>query len=321
VSGPARAPRKLTIVAAFAALYAIWGSTFLGILFAIRSIPPLLMAGARFSFAGLLMLLIARTQGPIKSSVAEWRTAFIIGACLLFCGNGSVTVAEQWVPSGLASLLVATVPIYITLLAWLSGSSPRPRSVALIGLTGGFIGVGILVGPALFAPAGAGSRHVALGMLILLLGSLVWSVGSLYSRHARASAPPFLSSAQTMLCGGALMLVAAIFSGELRDFHPEKISALSLGAFVYLVLIGAIVGYTAFIFLMRHCDAAKVSTYAYINPIVAVLLGALFAGETLTGRTALAGAIILGSVALVITAPKPKRKIVPAPRSAVAQVR
>lgn len=321
MSGPARGPRKLTIVAAFVALYTIWGSTFLGILFAIRSIPPLLMAGARFSLAGLLMLVIARIQGPIKSSVAEWRTAFVVGACLLFCGNGSITVAEQWVPSGLASLLVATVPIYITLLAWLSGSSPRPRSVVLAGLAGGFLGVGILVGPALFAPAAAGSRHAGLGMLIMLLGSLVWSIGSLYSRSARASAPPFLSSAQTMLCGGGLMLVAGVFGGELRDFHPDKISALSLGAFAYLVFIGAIVGYTAFIFLMRHCDAAKVATYAYVNPVVAVLLGATFAGETLTGRTALAGAIILGSVALVITAPQPKRKIVPTPRSAVAEMR
>ncbi len=321
MSGPERAPRKLTILAAFAALYTVWGSTYLGILFAIRSIPPLLMAGARFFLAGLIMLAIARTQGSIKSSLAEWRTALIVGACLLFFGNGGVTIAEQWVPSGLASLLVATVPIYITLLAWLGGMSPRPRPAVLLGLVAGFVGIGVLVGPALFEPAAGRSQHAGLGMVILLFGSLVWSIGSLYSRRAASSAPPFLSSAQTMLCGGALMLLAGLGSGELRQFHPEKMTLLSLGAFAYLVLIGAIVGYTAFIFLMRHCDPAKVATYAYVNPVVAVLIGAFFADETLTGRTALAGAIILGSVALVITTTPPRRKILPSPRGAVAQFR
>ncbi len=148
-------PRKFALIAAFAALYLIWGSTYLGIRFAIESIPPLLMAGTRFFLAGMIMYVIALWQGAPRSSFAEWRTAFIVGACLLFCGNGSVTVAEQWVPSGLASLLVATVPIYIALLAWITGSAPRPRPLVLLGLAGGFVGVGILVGPALTAPATA----------------------------------------------------------------------------------------------------------------------------------------------------------------------
>ena len=303
------APRKLTLIAAFAALYIIWGSTYLGILFAIKSIPPLLMAGSRFLLAGVIMYLIALWQGTPRSSWAEWRVAFLVGACLLFCGNGSVTIAEQWVPSGLASLLVATVPIYIALLAWLSGGAPRPAPLVLLGLAGGFVGVGVLVGPALTAPPAGGSQHTGLGMLILLFGSLLWSIGSLYSGRARGTASPFLSSAQTMLCGGGLMFLAGLGRGEGRDFHLNQVTALSLGAFAYLVLIGAVVGYTAYIWLLRHCDPSKVATYAYVNPVVAVLLGAFFAGETLTLRTAVAAAIIVGSVALVITAQQRKEKI------------
>jgi drug/metabolite transporter (DMT)-like permease len=309
VSEATPAPRKLAIIAAFAALYLIWGSTYLGIRFAIGSIPPLLMAGTRFFLAGLIMFAIARWQGAPRSSLAEWRAALVIGACLLFFGNGSVTVAEQWVPTGLASLLVATVPIYITLLAWLLGSAPRPRPPVLLGLTGGFVGLGILVGPALTSAPAGGSPHLGLGMLILLFGSLLWSIGSLYSRQARNSSSPFLSSAQTMLCGGALMLIAGLARGEAHAFELRQVTALSLGAFAYLVFIGAIVGYTAYIWLLRHCDPAKVATYAYVNPVVAVLLGAFFAGETLTIRTGVAAAIIIASVAVVITAHQTDQKM------------
>jgi len=306
--GPAP-PRKLTLIAAFSALYLIWGSTYLGIRFAIESIPPLLMAGTRFFLAGIVMLAIALWRGAPRSSLAEWRTALIVGACLLFCGNGGVTVAEQWVPSGLASLLVATVPIDIALLAWISGVAPRPRPMVLLGLAGGFVGVGILVGPALTAPATSGPHHVGLGMLILLLGSLIWSIGSLYSVRARSAASPFLSSAQTMLCGGGLMMIAGFVRGEARAFDPRQVTAVSLGAFAYLVLVGALVGYTAYIWLLRHCDPSKVATYAYVNPVVAVLLGTFFAGETLSLRTVVAAAIIIGAVAVVITAQQAHEKV------------
>ena len=318
---PADTPRKLTVIAAFAALYLVWGSTFLGILFAIRSIPPLLMAGARFFLAGLIMFGIARWQGAVTFSLAQWRTALIVGGCLLLFGNGGVTIAEQWVPSGLASLLVATVPLDMALLGWLSGITPRPRRGIILGLAGGFIGIGILIGPALFAAPTSGSEHAVLGMLILLLGSLVWSIGSLYAKNSPGSAPPLLSSAQTMLCGGGLMLLAGLASGEGRDLDLAKITPLSLGAFVYLVLIGAIVGYTAYIWLLRHCAPAKVATYAYVNPVVAVLLGTVFAGETLTSRTIVASVIILAAVALVVTSQEAKEKIATTPRAAVARTR
>ncbi len=301
-------PRKIQIVSAFAALYLIWGSTYLGILFAIQSIPPFLMAGARFLLAGLVMFAIARTQGPLRSTWAEWRTSLIVGACLLLGGNGGVTLSEKFIESGLASLIVATVPIYITLLGWLSGMTPRPAPIVWVGLAGGFLGVAILLGPALRF---SGSGRPAIGMSILLLSSFIWSAGSLYSRTVKHAASPFLGAAQQMFCGGLLLMLVGSFVGEPRNFHPGNITALSLGAFAYLVLIGAIVGYTAYFWLLRHCDPAKVATYAYVNPIVAVLLGALFAHETVTLRTLLAAASIIGSVALIITVQQLKTKTLP----------
>lgn len=304
-------PSRILILAAFAALYLIWGSTYLAILFAIETIPPLLMAGTRFLLAGFIMYAIARAQGAPNGSLANWRTASIIGACLLLGGNGGVTLAEQYVPSGLASVMVATVPIYIALLAWWSGIAPRPTPIVWLGLAGGFAGVAILLGPALHFSTDE-SRHPGIGMIILLFSSFIWSAGSIYSRKAKSASPPLLLAAQQMICGGALLTLAGLLMGEHHRFDAGRISLLSIGAFAYLVIIGALVGYTAYIFLLRHCDPAKVATYAYVNPIVAVLLGALFAGETLTARTALAAALIIGSVALVITVQQTKLKPMPA---------
>jgi len=310
------APKRFRVVVAFAALYLIWGSTYLGILFAIQSIPPFLMAGARFFFAGLIMFAIARTQGPLRSTWAEWRASLTVGACLLLCGNGGVTISEKYIASGLASLIVATVPIYIALLSWLGGLAPRPKPIVWAGLAAGFAGVALLLGPALQLSDARRSR-AAIGMSILLVSSFIWSAGSLYSRSAKHPASPFLAAAQQMFCGGLLLLLAGIATGEPQRFDPGKMSILSIGAFVYLVLIGAIVGYTAYFWLLRHCDPAKVSTYAYVNPIVAVLLGAVFAGEKLTLQTLLAAALIIGSVALIITVQKLRREAAPPITAAV----
>ena len=304
-------PSQLAIVSAFAALYLVWGSTYLAILFAIETIPPLLMAGARFLLAGAILYAVARRQGGPKASLANWRTALIIGGCLLLGGNGGVTLAEQYVSSGLASVIVATVPIYIALLAWWSGIAPKPTPIVWAGLAGGLAGVAILLAPALhFSPNE--TKHSATGMLILLASSFIWSAGSIYSRKARSASPPLPLAAQQMICGGALLTLAGLLTGEHHRLDASRISLLSIGAFVYLVIIGALVGYTAYIFLLRHCPPAKVATYAYVNPIVAVILGAIFAGETLSGRSVLAAALIIGSVALVITVQQTKSKVVPA---------
>jgi drug/metabolite transporter (DMT)-like permease len=301
-------PKKLWIILAFAALYLIWGSTYLGILFAIQSIPPFLMAGLRFFLAGVIMYTVARFGGAPKPEPITWRSSLIIGACLLLCGNGGVTVSEKWVPTGLASLLVATVPIDIALLGWITGTAPRPTPIVWLGLIGGFIGVGLLVGPAFTSSSISPHNHLALGMSILLMASLIWSIGSLYSRTAKSSASLFLAAGQQKIFGGALLILAGLSLGEQRGFDLRQVTWLSIGAFVYLVLIGALIGYTAYFYLLRHCDPAKVATYAYVNPVVAVLLGTAFAGEALTLRTLLGAGLIIGSVAVVITAQQMKAR-------------
>src|SRR5947207_14520708 len=230
-------PSKLAIVSSFAALYLVWGSTYLAILFAIETIPPLLMAGARFLLAGVMLYAIARWRGAPKASRAHWLTALIIGGCLLLGGNGGVTLAEQYVPSGLASVMVATVPIYIALLAWWSGIAPRPTPIVWLGLAGGFAGVSILIGPALSFSRNE-SSHPAIGMLILLCSSFIWSAGSIYSRKATSVSPPLLLAAQQMICGGALLTLAGFLVGEHHRFDSSRISPLSIGAFAYLVIIG-----------------------------------------------------------------------------------
>jgi len=305
------APKRSVVIIAFDALYLIWGSTYLGIRFSIETIPPFLMAGTRFVLAGTIMYAVACSQGIGESNWRNWRTSLIIGACLLLGGNGGVTISEKYIDSGLAALIVAIVPIYIVLLGWLTGMAPRPTPVMWMGLAGGFLGVGTLFGPGLHVHSTAG-RNPAIGISILLVTSFIWSAGSLYSRVAKHAASPFLTAAQQMVCGGILLLLAGIITGELPRFHPGSVSLLSLGSFIYLVLIGAVVGYTAYIWLLRHCDPAKVATYAYVNPIVAVLLGTFFAGETVTVRTLIAAALIIGSVALIITAQQLRGRVAPA---------
>jgi drug/metabolite transporter (DMT)-like permease len=299
---------KITIIIAFAALYLIWGSTYLGILFAIQSIPPFLMAGTRFFLAGIIMYAVSRWQGAPKPEAGTWRTAVIVGGCLLLCGNGGVTIAEKWVPTGLAALLVATVPIYIALLGWLTGTAPRPTMIVWLGLIGGFLGVGVLVGPAFAAPPNGTQNYFALGVTVLLVASLLWSAGSLYSRRAKNASSLFVAAGQQMISGGVLLILLGLSMGEHRGFAMHRVTWLSIGAFTYLVLIGALIGYTAYFYLLRHCDPAKVATYAYVNPIVAIVLGSAFAGEILTLRTLLGAGLIIGSVATVIMAQQMKTR-------------
>ena len=293
------ATNRTAIILAFAAVYLIWGSTYLGILFAIQSIPPFLMAGVRYSTAGLIMYGLTRAQGAARPGRATWKPAAIIGACLLLGGNGGVTISEKYIDSGLAAVVIATVPIYITLLGWLTGTAPRPKPIVWMGLIGGFIGVALLLGHTAQA---TGGHRPGLGIGILLCSSFIWSAGSLYSRTVKGAPSPFLAAGQQMICGGALLIIAGFITGEHRGFDPRHITWLSLGAFIYLVVIGALVGFTAYIWLLRHCDPAKVATYAYVNPVVAMILGTFFAHETLSGRAVAGAILIIGSVAMVITA-------------------
>jgi len=199
-------------------------------------------------------------------------------------------------------LIVAIVPIYIAMLGWATRMAPRPTPIMWMGLAGGFVGVGILFGPGLHLHSPSG-RNPVIGISILLFTSFVWSAGSLYSRVAKHAPSPFLTAAQQMICGGILLLIAGVITGELPRLHPRSISILSLGAFVYLVVIGAVVGYTAYIWLLRHCDPAKVATYAYVNPVVAILVGYFFGGEAIGLRTIVGSVLVLLSVIGITTSP------------------
>src|SRR6266403_2121896 len=199
-----RQPTRLAILLAFAVLYLVWGSTYLGIRLAIDSISPFLMAGSRYFTAGLILYGMARARGATRPPAITWRSSLIVGGFLLLGGNGGVTIAEQYVETGLAAVSVATVPIYIVLLSWATGVIPRPRLPVLLGLAGGFIGVGILMAPSMHFSANE-SRHPGIGMLILLVASLLWSIGSLYSRSAQNADSPFLAAGQQMICCGIVI--------------------------------------------------------------------------------------------------------------------
>jgi len=293
-----RQPSRAMVIAAFAAVYVLWGSTYLAIRFAIETLPPFLMAGARFVTAGAILYAWARWRGAARPSRVEWRSSFLTGGLLFLGGNGAVVWAQQYVPSGVAALLVATEPMWLVLIASLaSGSRPHGRIVA--GLALGFAGVTILIGPGEIL--GSGRVHLA-GAAVLVFGAFSWAAGSLYSRGAKMPANPAMATALTLLGGGALLFVASAVRGEPFGFDPAAVSAGSLAALLYLVTAGSLVGFTAYLWLLRVSTLARVSTYAYVNPVIAVLLGALLAGEALTPRVALAAAVIVGAVALIITA-------------------
>lgn len=290
------APSFTALAAAFAALYLIWGSTYLAIRFAIETIPPFTMAGARFLTAGLALYLWARLRGVAPPTRRQLRDGGIVGAFLLLGGNGAVVWAEQWVPSGLAALLVATVPLWMVLLDWVWAGAERPPAGVWFGLAWGLAGVGLLTG-------GLGSEAFEpgawLGAIVILLGSLSWAMGSIYTRTARLPAAPRMATAIQMLAGGMLLAALGVGVGEWATFDVRDVSARSWAALAYLVVFGALVAYTAYIWLLGVSTAARVSTYAYVNPVVALILGWALADEPLSGRTAVAAGVILSAVMLI----------------------
>jgi len=292
----ARAPSRWLVISAFAAIYLIWGSAYLAIRFAIESVPPLLMAGMRFLFAGLLLYPWARFRGAPRPTRANWRVAVIVGG-LMMGGNGAVTWAEQWIPSGLAALLIATVPLWMVLLTWLRGGD-RPSLATASGLALGLVGIVLLVGPSdLFS----GTHVDVLGALAVLVGALAWAAGSLHARNSPArAAPATLGTSMEMLCGGVLLLGAGLVTGDGARLHLQAVSLRSGLAFGFLVVFGSIVAFTAYSWLLRATTAARASTYAYVNPVVAVILGWALAGEPISPMTVVAAAFIVTAVALIV---------------------
>jgi drug/metabolite transporter (DMT)-like permease len=296
--GPGLGPR---IWAALAVVYVVWGSTYLAIRFTVETVPPLLHAGVRFALAGLLLGAggaALRSRAAVRSSwrltPAQFGTAAGSGVLLLTGGNGLVSVGEQRVPSGLAALIVASVPLWIVVLR--AVLRDRPATVTALGVLVGFTGVALL-----FLPGGGGNidtRYCAL----IVLASLSWSIGSLLVARLPVPADPVVLSSVQMLAGGAALFAISAGRGELSGFHLGQVSTKSWLALAYLVVFGSIVAFTAFGWLLGQAPVSVVATYAYVNPAVAVLLGALFAGERLTGAAAGGGLLILLAVALVVTA-------------------
>ncbi len=309
VPAPASAagPSRGALFLAFAAIYLIWGSTYLAIRVAVETMPPFLMAAARFLVAGALLFAFLRLRGAAWPTAHQWRANTVVGTFLLLGGNGAVVWAEQYVPSGLTALLIGVSPLFIVLTEWAWPGGVRPTAVTAAALLLGFAGVTWLAAP--WENAAAGGLHLG-GVAAILVGCVSWSLGSIYSRHAKHGAEPFMASALQMLGGGAALAVVALLHGDLARFDPAAVAPRAWGAFAYLIAVGSLVGFSTFVWLMKNSTPARVSTYAYVNPIVAVFLGWLILGEPITTRTLVAAAVIVVSVALITTeksrAPKPK---------------
>jgi len=304
-----RPPSRTALVVAFATIYLVWGSTYLGIRIAVETLPPFLMAGVRFVLAGSLLLgWLAVTRGW-RATARQWRDNAIIGTFLLLGGNGLICWAEQFVPSGLTALLIGSQPLMMVLTEWLWRGGERPRPMTWAGLLLGFGGVAWLAAPWQDPAAGGLNRA---GVAAVLGGCVFWAIGSIYGRRVRAPAEPLAASAMQMLGGGAAALLVALIGGEFAHASPAVFSLRSGLAFAYLVAVGSLVGFSTFVWLMKHSTPARVSTYAYVNPLVAVLLGWLILGEPVTGRVLAAAAVIVASVA-IITSRRAHRAAAPAP--------
>ena len=312
---PRRGPSRLALSANLAVIYVVWGSTYLGIAIAIESIPPFLMATIRFAIAGAILLAFDLLRHP---EARHWPTrrqlldSAIVGALLLGIGNGFVSFGEQTVPSGIAAILIAMMPLWFALLGWLYLRQRLPR-VVVGAIALGFLGMALLVWP-----AGVGAnRFDSLGILILFLAPLGWAHGSIYSAN-RAKLPPsaLTASALQMLAGAGVTLVEAFIVSEPSRFDPSGISTESVLAIAYLVVFGSMLAYTAYGWLLKNAPLSLVGTYAYVNPVVAVALGGVFLHEGVSARTIVAAAIILVAVAIIVTA-RARLAATPEPAAAV----
>ncbi|MBA3329758.1 MAG: EamA family transporter [Actinobacteria bacterium] len=298
----------VAVAAALAIVYVVWGSTYLGIAVAIESLPPLLMAGVRFVVAGALLYAVALRFGDREGDRPgrrQWLGALVTGGPLFLVGNGGVAWAQQTVPSGIAALLIATVPLWIALLDRLFFGR-RLSWPAVTGLVLGFGGLALLV-----LPGGTGGVELS-GAVLLVLAALGWAVGSLLTGRAPLPERLLVTAGMQMLVGGALLVVAGALAGELGDVHPEAFTGRSLVALLYLILFGSLLAFSAYAWLLRSTRTSLVATYAYVNPVVAVALGSAVLDEAITARTLAGGAVILAAVALIVSAPV--RRPAPQPR-------
>jgi drug/metabolite transporter (DMT)-like permease len=292
---------RVKLIAAFAAIYVIWGSTYLAILMAIQTLPPLLMAGSRFLVAGLILLAWAFRSAPAMPTKRQLRNAAIIGLLLLVGGNG----AEREVSSGLAALIVATLPIWMVLLEWARPGGTTPTRGVVVGLILGLVGLAVLIGPAVLHPDAVGTANNGIrivGVVILMIGEISWATGSILARHMDLPRSAPLATAIEMLAAGVVFIVVSMLTHEPEFFDIARVSGRSIAGLIYLITFGSLVALSAYVWLLKVSTTAKVATYAYVNPVVALFLGWALAGERLSLRTAIASAIIIAAVAAITTA-------------------
>ncbi len=314
-SSGAASPARIWL--ALGTVYLLWGSTYLGIKFALQTMPPLLMGSARFLVAGGVLYLIAIRQGDTRGDrvgASQWLAALLIGGALLVGGNGGVILAERNVPTGVVALLVGTSPLWMAVMDRLIFKRHLP-GLAILGLVIGFIGVAFLIGS-----PGPGRINLG-GAALALAAPLCWAAGSVFTRHVKLATRPLVAASMEMLWAAVLFFIAAVLAGELGRLHLQAISTTSIVALVYLIIFGSLVGFTAYVWLLRSAPLSLVSTYAYVNPVVAVILGALFLNEALSARTVIAGAIIVTAVALIVIARQRAVQVraVPVPPAAPAR--
>ncbi len=295
-----KAASTIAIWAGLLTLYFVWGSTYLGIRISVGSIPPFIMAGARFLIAGILLLgWVALRDGPgtIRIDRRQLRDSLIVGAALLGGGMGMVAFGEQTVPAGITALLIALMPVWVAVFGRALFGERLTRMVA-VGIVVGLVGVAILV-----APASGGLSFEPLGLAAVLISPVSWGLGSLYASHrARLPGHPLVAAAIQMILGGLVLSAAAVVTGEVATFSIGAVTTDAWWAFAYLVTIGSLVGYTTYGWLLRVAPLPKIATYAYVNPVVAFVLGAVLLGEELSPRTIVAAVVIVTAVAVIVTA-------------------
>lgn len=295
----ARAARPAArIWLALGTVYILWGSTYLGIKYAIDTIPPILMGSVRFIVAGGVLYLLAIRTGDTRGDrlgSRQWMAALVIGGLMLVGGNGGVILAEQYAPTGVVALLVATAPLWMAVIDRVVFGRRLPALV-IVGLVVGFGGVAFLIGS-------PGAGHINLvGAALALAAPLCWATGSVFTRHVKLPSRPLVAAAMEMLWAGLLFGIASILTGELGRVHWQHVSTTSIVALLYLIVFGSLIGFSAYVWLLRSAPLSLVSTYAYVNPVVAVILGAIFVGEAITARLVIAGGIIIAAVALIVVA-------------------
>ena len=300
---------KTKIWIALLALYIVWGSTYLAIRFSVETIPPFLLAALRFLISGAILYIWRRMAGDEAPTLNNWKSTAIVGAALLLGGNGLVAWAEQTVPSGIAALMISTSPFWLVLFEAFRAGGGKPTWQSILGLLIGFGGVFLLIGPAEIL--GTSGRFDSFGIILLLLAPIFWSMGSIYARGADMPKSNLLGTGMEMLTGAVALFIISIVKGELNGFSFGLVSMRSWLGLAYLITFGSLVGFVSYGFLLHNAPVSLMSTYAYVNPIVAVFLGWLFANEELNARIGIASAIIIGSVILINSARQAKVKTEP----------